>query len=341
MAFINNITHDLNIQGNLYVKGRIIINPLVVPTDQVFVANNDFYIKGNLIVNGALTFNGTEYKNITKAVLPAKYNVSQNDVIINGNLDVTGDIYNTIYIANYPYPWFSFNGVQSYGKFIQPLVSAPIVVAAPRFETFEIPGRNGCLYFEWGDYASFDMNIECWFDFQNITFSEVAAYLQGSGKLILDSNPNFYYNAKVMDLISFDRILSTYRKFVVHFKCQPFAYYNTNFVPIDVTSSPTELNNPGSIYSQPVIVVNGSGSGTIVIKDLSEDVYNIGVQTVTITSITNGMTIDSSNYIAYYNNTNLSNKINLFPVLPPGKFEITYSGGITSLNISPNYRNLC
>ena len=93
----------------------------------------------------------------------------------------------------------------------------------------------------------------------------------------------FYY-ARVANQISFEKILrgNPNRLLAINFRCKPFCYVE-NLEPITLTESGTFITNPGSVYSEPVINVYGSGDITLM----------VGTTVVELTGIDGSITLDT------------------------------------------------
>ena len=70
--------------------------------------------------------------------------------------------------------------------------------------------------------------------------------------------------------------------FAVNFRCKPF-WYQAN-VPVEtLTASTSTINNPGSVYSEPVITVYGTGDITLM----------VGTVIVELEGVSGSITLDS------------------------------------------------
>ena len=94
----------------------------------------------------------------------------------------------------------------------------------------------------------------------------IASYLNGSGKVAFANRTGGFYFARIVNQIPFDKILrgNPHRSFAVNFRCKPF-WYQENVPEITVTASGTFVNNPGSVFSESVITVHGSGEITLMV----------------------------------------------------------------------------
>ena len=86
--------------------------------------------------------------------------------------------------------------------------------------------------------------------------------------------------------------------------------------------------------SLPLIQITGNGSGML----------TVGGVTVTIDSMDSGLTLDAETQNAYNGLENKNGTIRIaggkFPILPAGETRITWSGGVTAVEITPRWRAL-
>ena len=160
----------------------------------------------------------------------------------------------------------------------------------------------------------------------------IASYLKESGKVAFANRPGGFYFARIVNQIPFEKILrgNPHRSFAVNFRCQPF-WYQEN-VPVQTyTETPFILNNPGSIYSEPVITVYGSGDLTLM----------IGAQIVELFGVSESITLDTPLMEAYKGEMGINHSMDgEFPILKPGANAISWVGDVTKIEIRPNWRFL-
>ena len=160
----------------------------------------------------------------------------------------------------------------------------------------------------------------------------IASYLKGSGKVAFANRPGGFYFARIVNQIPFEKILrgNPHRSFAVNFRCKPF-WYQENVPEITVTTSGTFVNNPGSVYSEPVITVHGSGEITLM----------VGMTIVELDGITDSITLDSPLMEAYQGVVSMNSCMSGdFPTLLPGQNAISWTGNVTKVVIQPNWRYL-
>ena len=85
-------------------------------------------------------------------------------------------------------------------------------------------------------------------------------------KSILANRTGGYYKARIANQIPFEKVLrgNPHCTFAVNFRCYPF-FYADAAADITVTTSGTIITNPGSVYSEPILTVTGSGNITLMV----------------------------------------------------------------------------
>jgi len=100
---------------------------------------------------------------------------------------------------------------------------------------------------------------------------------------------------------------------------------------VTVTTSSYMLVNPGSVYSEPIIHVYGSGDLTLIVNG----------SFVELEGIEESIVLNSVIQEAYQGETLLNEKMDgEFPLLKPGNNLISWTGEVTRLVIQPNWRFL-
>ena len=95
-------------------------------------------------------------------------------------------------------------------------------------------------------------------------------------------------------------------------------------------TSGTFITNPGSVASEPIITVYGSGEITLMVG-----------MTITELEITDKITLDTPLMEAYSGATSMNNCMSGdFQSLLPGKNAVNWSGNVSKVEIQPNWRRL-
>lgn len=120
--------------------------------------------------------------------------------------------------------------------------------------------------------------------------------------------------------------------FTVTFSCHPMRYLEEGLASATVPNGGS-LFNPYPFASKPYLKITGSGSGTLSIQ--TEGV----TRTWSFSSIDGYVECDSD-LMNFYKGTALRNSIvtgSGYPELAPGENVLTYSGGITKVEVAPRW----
>lgn len=230
---------------------------------------------------------------------------------------------------------FTFGGKDSYMDF-GILISKRPVIPSPkrRVRYIDIPGRHSRLRYDKATYEDITIAVECTVkDRENLAIKqdEIKAWLFNTGEsdLIFSFQPDKKYIAQVVNAIDFTYIFKYTAKFPVLFNCRPFKYAVQNNM-LTITESGTYINNPGTIESEPILTVYGTGDIT----------FTINEQTIELTDIPSKTILNTALQDAYDENGNsLNSKMTgQFPTLKPGQNLIEWTGNVEKIEILPNWR---
>lgn len=235
--------------------------------------------------------------------------------------------------------WFEWNGRRCTEFGIHVSEQPSITLPAERATFTNVPGRSGSLTTLEGEdvYDDIVLTATCFISDPS-RISEIAGWLKGGGTITFANRAGGYYQARIINQIPFDKILrgNPHRSFAVNFRCKPF-WYKHDVTDINVqpsagsTSGYVTVTNPGTVPSEPIITLSGTGEITLV----------VGMTIVELSDITGSITIDSVLQEAYSGVTSMNNCMSGdFPVLPPGQTIISWTGAVTYLKITPNWRSL-
>lgn len=209
-------------------------------------------------------------------------------------------------------------------------------VAERDYEIISIPGKHGDVVIDRGGYKNVERSYNLAFGENGGNFavfaSRVSGWLQsGYGyKRLEDSyEPDYYMMARVSGSNSITNIEQQAGRLKVTFDRKPQRFLKIGDHPIEFTKAGS-VYNPTIYPSEPIIKVYGSGTGRIF----------IGNYDITISNLVDGVTIDSEIQEVYsgYNNFNKNvNFLNSFPKLQPKVTDISFSGGVTKLIITPRW----
>lgn len=133
----------------------------------------------------------------------------------------------------------------------------------------------------------------------------------------------------IKSFIDFKQVYKYFSEFPVIFNCRPFKYAVENDL-MNIISSGTAIINPGTVESEPVM--NIYGSGDIVLKVNDEQIsFKDVTEKIIVNSVIQDCYDDAGN--------NLNGKMTgKFPKLKPGENIIEWSGDVVKAELLPNWR---
>ena len=229
--------------------------------------------------------------------------------------------------------YFIWNGVDCRTKGIHVSELPPIPIPLERSKQTNVPGRPGSLTQLEGDdvYDDMILTATC-FIADPAQIPAIAAWLKGKGTVTFANRTGGHYNARIANQIPFEKVLrgNPHCSFAVNFRCYPF-WYQENVSDVTITTSGDTITNPGSVYSEPLITVYGSGNITLM----------IGTTIVELTNVSGSIVLDCALKEAYKGTTLMNDHMSGdFPVLKPGLNAVSWSGNVTRIVIKPNWRYL-
>ena len=159
---------------------------------------------------------------------------------------------------------------------------------------------------------------------------EVARILYKSGwqELYDEYEPDIFRLAYFTGPFDVENRYTRLGKFNISFRCRPERYLKTGSMPVDVANN-GKITNPSDQKAKPLIHITGSGNGTVTVAGT----------TMTFTSIVDYLNIDCDTMNVYRlpaenRNSTMSGD---FPVLAAGENTITFTGGVSTVTITPRF----
>lgn len=173
-------------------------------------------------------------------------------------------------------PYFIWNGVDSRTMGVIVTDIPPMVYPAERVEEIAIPGRSGTLLRTQGDdvYESYTITIGI-ANRRTVSYSAIAAWLRGSGKLVLSKEPDRVYDARIIKEASAAYAFRNNFNGPVGFSVQPLKAQYPEEAPITISTGEEEgtstILREGDVAARPIITLEGSGQLVLDVGDASED----------------------------------------------------------------------
>lgn len=225
--------------------------------------------------------------------------------------------------------WFKFKGIDSRQMGVIVTKMPDTYRPERRVESITIAGRHGSLHTDEGVYESYDRTMECALK-KRAKLDEVAAWLVGSGDMVFSTEPDKVYKVMISNKISISQMMRTFQKFMVTMDTQPFKYSVNAFGDTLELQKAAKVLNIGTVYSQPIITVYGSGDITLTINDIDFPLY----------SVDGSITIDSEMMEVFKGDINQNSKYGAldFPRLEVGENSISWTGNVKKVEIHPKWR---
>ena len=211
-----------------------------------------------------------------------------------------------------------------------------IILPEERVTFTDVPGLSGSLAQTEGVdvYKDITLAVKCYCpNPTTAAVAMIAGYFRGAGKLELPNRPDGYYEARVVNQISFTKILrgNLPRTFTVNFRCKPFLHLYSGETEQTVSSGDF-LHNPTDVQAKPLITIMGNGDITLL----------VGTQIIQLNGIENGIALDSELQEAYWESVLKNNCMTgEFPVLGEGNVAISWTGGtVSEVNVTPRWVSL-
>ena len=166
---------------------------------------------------------------------------------------------------NENYKWNGF-GFNAKGVIIEKTPIAP--KSKHSFTKYNIPGRSGMLVVDNKTYSEIPLSLECHFDSNVANINEIKTWLDGYGKLQLDSEKE--YTGYISNQIDFEKVLN-FKKFIVQFMLQPFAKALT---PTTITRTTSGSFDADTFETYPVITITATGDIAVGLNGTTFNLYD-------------------------------------------------------------------
>lgn len=203
----------------------------------------------------------------------------------------------------------------------------PIQIAQERVNKIPVLARSGYLHISEDSFESIIKTVG--FFYQGDNPAMVAEFFRNAKTIIFSNEPDRLYLCELSGSSELENTIFDWHEFKINFECNP-EKRESNPQNIAGISGMT-LFNPGNRKAYPTFKI--SGAGTIVLT--------VGDQVVTLTNVS-GTTVVDGDLKECYRSTGASRNNFMFgtwPVIQPSEtVSISWTGSITAVEISPNWR---
>lgn len=229
--------------------------------------------------------------------------------------------------------WFDGRSSDDFAVYVEHYPPRPI--PERKTERVSVPGRSGDIIYIQDAYKnvlqSYDIYISAERQRLSLAAMAVANWLCAPGYRRLEDSYDMevYRLAMFTGGVSLANTLNMFGRATVTFDCMPQRWLKMGEYTRRFDAAGT-LINPTGMTALPLITVRGKGAGTLI----------VGGKTLKLTDC-NGITLDCSTQNAYRGTSNLNNTVTgSFPALGAGKSSISFSGGVTAVDIVPRWWSL-
>lgn len=207
-------------------------------------------------------------------------------------------------------------------------------------ERISIPGRNGDLFRDNGRFKNITVSypVAIFKDFAaNAEKARRWLLSDGTYKRLTDGyNPEYFRLGVFIGPVNFDmKLLNRVGEVSLMFDCKPQRFLISGETPLTFYTASTLKND--YFPALPLIRVYGSGDGTVTVGDTTVKVFDLD----------GSVTLDCELQNAYQENgdgaaENWNNHIYApeFPTLQPGSNAVSWTGGVSRLEITPRWWTL-
>lgn len=203
-----------------------------------------------------------------------------------------------------------------------------------RITTKTVPGKQGSILEDEKVYDNYTDQYTLYWLPENTSDDQVFSWLNQDGyhRLVDSRFPEVYRMARVASVDEVENHRDCYHETKVSFDCQPQSFLLSGQSVLEVSQSSWMLN-PTGYTALPLIEVIGQGPAELTVGDVTVSI---------LYSPNEVLFIDSDTQNAYdstgYQNKNISAME--FPSLKAGKTQISWTGNITKVNITPRWWKL-
>lgn len=239
--------------------------------------------------------------------------------------------------------FFTYDGICSLDFGIK--IKGDNALSSPErnFEEIEVPGRNGSVFIDGGNYKNKVIDIECNVDMRDEDIYSLASRMtkwlkedMAYKELILSDDSDYYYEAVCINKIDFIEMLKGYYSLLISFSCKPLKKRKSE----SVTCTPVgaiEIYNDGE-EAEPIIKVTCVDYDVNVSVYINENIYNFKNVNGEFCINSEMMNVYKIGELKDENYNHKMENIN-FPVLKSG-LNIISCHNCKKIEINPNFKYL-
>ncbi|SFH68563.1 phage tail domain-containing protein [Pisciglobus halotolerans] len=219
------------------------------------------------------------------------------------------------------------DGIPSSDFKLSPTSRPDIPTPEQMIETIEVDGRHGSLTKK-GAFKDIQFPIEYnILEDENIKplLRKIRGYFFGK-KMLRFTDDNVFYKIKSLQISETNNEIEQYGLFTVNFVCSPFQYEMSDKVTLN---APGKLTNPGTIESEPLLKVFGTGNAAITVNG----------QTFKLNGMADYISVDCELKEAHRNGVSRNDiMVGEFPVFKIGENGISWNSAVKKIEVETRWR---
>lgn len=239
---------------------------------------------------------------------------------------------------------FWYNGIKSDDLHVIVEEYPKRVVAKRKFEKMSVAGASRDLLYTQDAFENVTQKYKVYISARNRQLpawaARAAAWLLSARDYVrLEDNyfPDVYRKAFFAGPIDIENYFCDHGRCVLEFDCDPRRFLKSGEKKVTMTNGGA-IFNPSPFTASPIIIITGAGAGTVVVN----------AQEIEIKSTFDGvMYVDCDDANAYLDasetqsaNNHIHVASDAFPKLTEGRNTVSWTGGVTGVEIVPNWWNI-
>ena len=211
---------------------------------------------------------------------------------------------------------------------------------ARKIQRYTVPGRNGDIIFQEDAWENYTQQYQVWsgegtFGSAASDFTDISSWLNGTNgyqELSDDEEPGYFRLAQFNGPLDIANILTKFGRATISFDCRPERFLLAGKTTSTYTRSGT-ITNSTAFTAKPLIKVTGNGNaGTVTVGGvtfslvLTNEPLIVDCEEMMVKDLSGGLKN------SYYSESN-----HRFPTLLPGTSNISFTGGVTKVEITPRW----
>lgn len=233
-----------------------------------------------------------------------------------------------------------FNGISSKDVGIEVETFPEYTIPEREYEAIHVPGRNGDVIIDNGTYKNVSRSYQVSIATYDIPYhqkmSGVAKWLHsapGYARLEDSYEPDFYHLAYYNESVSIENLFNEAGKATIKFVCKPQRFYKSGEQIVTFNSNGSIQNGTVNIALPKIIVTKNGLQGTVTVGDATLTILASSGDTIIIDSELQ----DIYDPLGANKNSVVTFDDGIFPLLNPGLNTVSFTGGVTKVEIIPRW----